>query len=269
MVKDLMKPSNALYARTCAVIIFLLLCTFARSQELKTRDSDAAANPSAEQSPTDSSGSATIEPSTENNAAVPASQQQPKRILGVMPNFRAVSAGAHPPPPTWSQAFKLATQNSFDYSSFIFVGFTSAIADAQGAHKSLGHGLPGYWSYYWHGFVDKTDGNYLVLFALPGLFHEDERYYAMGKGKVAKRAVYAASRILITPDYHGHNTFNASELLGRAIAQGISATYYPNADRTAGALASRWGYALMRDAFTQVFREFWPDIATHVLHRHP
>src|SRR5437879_9503830 len=32
--------------------------------------------------------------------ATPVSKQQPKRILGVMPNYRAVSAGAIPPPPT-------------------------------------------------------------------------------------------------------------------------------------------------------------------------
>ena len=32
--------------------------------------------------------------------ATDASKQQPKRILGVMPNYRAVSAGAIPPPPT-------------------------------------------------------------------------------------------------------------------------------------------------------------------------
>jgi hypothetical protein len=200
---------------------------------------------------------------------IPESQRQPKRILGVMPNYRAVSAGAIPPPPTLKQAFKIATQNSFDYSAFLFTGFTSAIADAQGVHKQLGTGVPGYWAYYWRGFVDKTDGNYLVIFALPTIFHQDERYYALGKGSIGKRALYAASRILITPDYHGHNSFNASELLGRAMAQGISTTYYPSADRTAGQLATKWGYALMRDALTNTFREFWPDIATHVLHRHP
>ena len=45
--------------------------------------------------------------------------------------------------------------------------------------------------------------------------------------------------------------------------------YYPSQDRTAGALAAKYGYAMGRDALTNVFREFWPDIATHVLHRHP
>jgi hypothetical protein len=37
----------------------------------------------------------------------------------------------------------------------------------------------------------------------------------------------------------------------------------------AGALGSKYGYAIGRDALTNVFREFWPDIAKHVLHRKP
>ena len=131
-----------------------------------------------------------------------------------MPNYRAVSAGTIPPPPTLKQAFKIATQNSFDYSAFLFTGFTSAIADAQGTHKQLGTGVPGYWAYYWRGFVDKTDGNYLVIFALPTIFHQDERYYAMGKGSIGKRALYAASRILITPDYHGPQQLQCFGIIG-------------------------------------------------------
>ena len=71
-------------------------------------------------------------------------------------------------------------------------------------------------NYYWRGYVDKTDGNYLVIFALPTILHEDTRYFAMGDGGFVKRGTYAASRIFITPNYHGHNTFNASEIFGRA-----------------------------------------------------
>jgi hypothetical protein len=206
---------------------------------------------------------------TPENKEVPVSKQQPKRILGIMPNYRAVSAGAIPPPPTPKEAFKIATQNSFDYSSFVFVSLTSLIAEGQDAHPALGKGIPGFWAYSWRGFVDKVDGNYWVIFALPTVFHEDERYYAKGHGSIWKRAVYSSSRVLITPDYDGHNTFNASELLGRGIAQGISISYYPSADRSASSLATKYAYAIIRDAATNTFREFWPDIATHVLRRHP
>ncbi|MBZ5590605.1 MAG: hypothetical protein LAP39_00100 [Acidobacteriia bacterium] len=251
---------------------FLATCAFAQPGAIVADQQSSPEDRSPQNDPPGvpaASDAKPLDPAAPNAQAVPPSQQQPKRILGVMPNYRAVSAGEIPPPPTMREAFKIATQNSFDYSSFIFVAFTSGIADAQGAHKQLGVGLPGYWGYYWRGYVDKTDGNYLVIFALPTVFHQDERYYAMGKGNFGKRALYAATRVLITPDYHGHNSFNASELLGRGIAQGISTTYYPSKDRTAGEVATKWTYAIMRDALTNVFREFWPDIATHVLHRHP
>ncbi|MFI5056706.1 MAG: hypothetical protein ACHQLQ_00840 [Candidatus Acidiferrales bacterium] len=227
-------------------------------------------NPQAAQTP--SSGATGDPKQSEAKPASPVpspSNEQPKRILGVMPNFRAVSAGAIPPPPTSKQAFVIATQNTFDYSSFVFVGLTSIMAEGTDAHPQLGKGMPGFGRYYWRGFVDKADGNYLVIFALPTVFHQDERYFAMGHGGFWKRFEYSASRVVITPNYEGHNSFNASELLGRGMAQGISAAYYPSQSRTLGALSAKFGYAILRDAATNAFREFWPDIAVHVLHRHP
>lgn len=194
---------------------------------------------------------------------------QPKRILGIMPNYRAVSAGVKPPPATPRQAFDIATRQSFDYSAFIFVGLTSAIAEGQNSHPALGKGIPGFWAYSWRGWVDKTDGNYWVVWALPTVLHEDERYYALGRGSIAKRTAYAVSRVFVTPDYNGHLTINGAELIGRGVAQGISTTYYPSADRTASELASKYAYSLLRDAATNAFRELWPDIAVHVLHRNP
>jgi len=245
-------------------IVFLLAAGVSFGQ------AGAPSLPAGQNQPGDAPAEEPAGPSSPSSQPVPPKPlgQQPKRILGVMPNYRAVSAGTQPPPPTPKQAFKIATENSFDYSAFIFVGITSLMAWGTDAHPELRSGVAGYGRYYWRGFLDKAGGNYLVVFALPTVFHEDERYYAKGEGGIWKRAIYAASRILITPDYHGHNTFNAAEVFGRGISQGVSASYYPSADRTAGALAVKYGYAMGRDALTNVFREFWPDISTHVLHRH-
>jgi len=101
------------------------------------------------------------------------------------------------------------------------------------------------------------------------VFHEDERYYAKGEGGRWRRTLYAASRVLIIPDYHENNSFNVSEVLGRGITQTVSTAYYPSRDRTARGVAIRYGVALGHDALTNIFREFWPDIAVHVLHRKP
>lgn len=185
-----------------------------------------------------------------------------------MPNYRAVSAGEIPPPPTPREAFGVATRNSFDYSAFVFVGITSLLAEGDNAHKQLGKGVGGYWAYYWRGYLDKTDGNYWVDWIMPTVFHQDERYYAMGEGGMMKRGVYAATRILITPNYHGKNSFNGSEILGRGISQAISLTYYPSQTQTATGFEEKYAYALGRDALTNVFREFWPDIDSHLIHRH-
>jgi hypothetical protein len=192
---------------------------------------------------------------------------QPKRILGVMPNYRAISAGTIPPPPTSREAFGIATENSFDYSAFVFVGITSLLAEGDEAHPQLGKGIPGYWAYYWRGWVDKTDGNYFVDWIMPTMLHQDERYYAMGQGGVVKRSVYAATRVFITPNYHGKNGFNTSEVLGRGITQAISLAYYPSQTQTASGYTSKFAYAIGRDALTNVFRELWPDISQRLFHR--
>ncbi len=80
---------------------------------------------------------------------------------------------------------------------FIFVGVTSLLAEGTDAHPQLGKGIGEFGGYYWRGFVDKTDGNYLLIFALPSIFHQDERYYAMGHGGFWKRATYSATRIFV------------------------------------------------------------------------
>jgi hypothetical protein len=193
---------------------------------------------------------------------------QPKRILGVMPNYRAVSAGVLPPPPTPVEAFKIATENSFDYSAFVFVGITSLLAEGTDAHPQLGKGVPGFWAYSWRGFLDKTDGNYWVDAIMPTVFHQDERYYAMGEGSKLKRVVYSATRVFITPNYHGENSFNTSEILGRGISQAISLTYYPSQTQSMSGFSQKYAWAVGRDALTNVFREFWPDVSAHFSHHH-
>ncbi len=218
------------------------------------------------------SSSSTAQPrkqTASDKSQVAPNELQPKRILGFMPNYRAVSAGEIPPPPSAKESFKLATENSFDYSAIVFSELTSLLAEGTDTHPDLGKGIPGFWGYSWRGFVDKTDGNYMVIFALPTLLHEDVRYYAMGHGGFKRRAFHAAASVLVAKNYDGENTFSSAEVFGRAIAEGASLFYYPDSDDTMGDLFERYGYSIGRDAITATFREFWPDIATHVLHRHP
>ena len=188
--------------------------------------------------------------------------------MGFMPNLRAVSVGEHVEPPTLKEKFKLATRNSFDYSGFVSIGFETVLSYAQRSYPQLGSGAEAFGQYYWRAFADRTIGNYLTNAIIPSLTSEDTRYYTMGKGRWYKRLLYAYSRVFITPDNNGNSTINLSELLGKGAAAGIGNLYYPGGARW-GRTGERWAIQVgALDAGYDVFREFWPDISTHLLHRH-
>jgi hypothetical protein len=196
--------------------------------------------------------------------------QQPQRIMGWIPNYRAVSVGAKPPPPTFKEKFLIGTQNTFDYSAFIFNAVDTEIPYVTKSYPEFGNGWVGYGVYYWHGFVDKGIGNYMTDTIVPTLTRQDSRYYAMGTGHWYVRALYAYTRVLITPNDAGKNTFNYSEIVGKGAAAGLGDLYYPARYRDWTKTGQRWLVQVaIRDGGFNVFREFWPDVAKHVLHLSP
>ncbi|MEO7028685.1 MAG: hypothetical protein ABI147_04715 [Acidobacteriaceae bacterium] len=204
-----------------------------------------------------------------NGDAVPLERQQPQRILGFMPNFRSVSAGSKPRAPGWRYNFKVATRQSFDYSSFLFLGITSLSAEGLDSHPVLGKGVEGFYGYTWRGLIDKTDGTYLQAWLLPSLLHEDTRFYPLGHGhSVPVRALYVISRQTVTRTYGGSQTPNIGGLGGKALTQVISRYYYPPGASTFGVLATKFAYSAMRDIAFSSVREFYPDIAAHYIHKH-
>lgn len=197
-----------------------------------------------------------------------ASLQQTKRILGIIPNFRAVNANTHLPAQSPKDKFTTALQDSFDYSSFIFVGIQSSVSMATKSTPQFHQGAAGYARYYWHTFADTADENLWVEGILPSALHEDNRYYTLGHGNIFKRAGYAFTRTLVTRSDTGHETFNASEIIGAGAAAGISSAYYPSADRTWTKVGQRWLTSTIIDGGTFVFKEFWPDVNGKLFHTH-
>jgi hypothetical protein len=204
-----------------------------------------------------------------NGHPIPLDRQQPHRILGFMPNFRTVAAGAAVHPPGWKYNFSVATHQSFDYSSFIFLGITSLSAEGLNSHPALGHGADGFYAYTWRGFLDKTDGTYLSAWLLPSLLHEDTRYYPLGSGHtIFKRSLYLISREAVAKTYTGRDTPNLAGLGGKVLTQYISTFYYPGSSEPFGVLADKFGYSVMRDVAFSSIREFYPDIAAHYIRKH-
>ena len=203
-------------------------------------------------------------------AAAPAAQannKQTKRILYILPNFRAVSTDQKLPPQSVKQKFETAAQDSFDYSSFIFVGMQAGVQQASNSTPQFRQGAAGYGRYYWHTFADTVDENLWVEFILPATLHQDSRYYTLGHGSFPKRLAYSFSRIVITRADSGRETFNASEVIGAGAAAGISNTYYPSEERTFVKAYQRWITNVSIDGATFVFKEFWPDLNSRFFHQ--
>jgi hypothetical protein len=221
----------------------------------------------------DDPGSQAASTSAQSAAPQPATSggnvqgKQTKRILGIVPNFRSVSANAKLPPQTVKDKFIGTLEDSFDYSSFIFVGALAGVAMAENSYPEFHQGAAGYGRYYWHSLADQTDENFLVEFILPTALHQDPRYYTLGQGGFVKRVSYSFSRILITRTDNGNPTFNASEIVGAGAASGISSLYYPSNDRNWTKVGQRWLTNVSLDGATFIFKEFWPDINNKIFHQ--
>jgi hypothetical protein len=192
--------------------------------------------------------------------------QQTKRILGIVPNFRAVSADEKLPPETVKEKFVDATEDSFDYSSIFFPAVIALYNMHERTTPQFREGAAGYARYFWHSAVDQTSENYFVEFIFPTVTHEDSRYYTLGHGGFFKRTGYALSRAVVTRSNSGAPVFNISEVFGAGASAGVSNLYYPSASRSVGNTMSQWAEDVGIDAGTFWFREFWPDINRHVFH---
>jgi hypothetical protein len=193
--------------------------------------------------------------------------KQTKRILFLVPNFRAVSADQHLPPQSVKEKFKTAALDSFDYSAFIFVAGQAGIAQANKSYPEFGQGAAGYGRYYWHTLADEINENTWVEFIVPSLLRQDTRYYTLGRGNFGKRLAYAFSRVAITRSDSGKETFNASEFLGAAAFSGTANLYYPSQERTFTKTYQRYIENLAIDSCVMAFKEVWPDINNAIFHQ--
>ncbi len=192
--------------------------------------------------------------------------QQTKRILGVIPNFRAVSTSRQLPTQSVKEKFLTTTEDSFDYSSVAIPAALAGYGLARNATPEFGTGGVGYGRYLWHSAIDQTSENYLVEFVVPVLTHEDTRFYTLESGSLLKRTGYALSRAVITRSDSGSKVINLGEIVGSGAAAGLSNAYYPAQERSLANTGTQWGLDIGIDAAAFVAKEFWPDINRHLFH---
>ena len=261
-----MWESKTILKRTHAIFLYLLLisalCAGQSSSQAQT--SDPNANRPAQSAPASGQPAPADQTQSQNQNAKDPSQQSGTsndRLFFTLPNFLTLENAGQVPPLTSGQKFKVVARGSFDYVQFPWYGFLAGISQAEGSEAGFGQGAAGYGKRYGAYWADGTIENFMVGAILPSVFRQDPRYFQSGQGGFWKRTDYAVSRIFVTLTDSGHQQFNVSEILGSAIAAGISTySYHPRSDRKLGNAASVWGSQVGYDTITLVVKEFWPDI---------
>jgi hypothetical protein len=189
------------------------------------------------------------------------------RIFEVLPNYGTVENANALPPLNTGQKFRIATASAFDWGSFAFNGALSAIAQARNDPKEWGQGWDAYGKRFGANFADNNIGTYMTVAVFPSLFHEDPRYYQMGKGGFWRRSYHAVNRLFVTRTDSGETHFNYSESIGNAAAAALSNIYHVPSDRTASRNATTFGFLILYDGLSNGLKEFWPDIRRKVFRK--
>lgn len=108
--------------------------------------------------------------------------------------------------------------------------------------------------------ADTESRRFIQTFALSTILHQDPRYFPSHKRGLIGRSWYAATRVVITRNDNGCDTFNTSEFLGTLFTSALQNSYYPRHDRTFGDTMNRFTGALSSDALGNLLKEFTPDM---------
>jgi hypothetical protein len=194
-------------------------------------------------------------------------EQETKRILGIIPNYRTSPSLSNYESLTVREKFKIATEDSFDRGTIVLGGLFGGYGQLTNSNQSFGQGAAGFGRYFGTAYGDLVIGDYMTEAVFPTLLHQDPRYFRKGTGSRGSRLGYAAGQIFWTHSDSGRTQFNYSEILGNSAAVAISTAYYAD-NRTAHDAVSKLGMQLGVDMAANVLKEFWPEIQRKFRRKH-
>ncbi|HWB83991.1 MAG TPA: hypothetical protein VG675_07615 [Bryobacteraceae bacterium] len=186
-------------------------------------------------------------------------EQLPRRIFGIIPNYRSNASLKDSKPLSAGQKFKLAARESFDPGTFLLSGAIAGIGQASNSMPSYGQGMAGYGRRYGASYGNLVIGNTMAVAVYPSLFRQDPRYFRRGTGSAWSRLGYAMGQVFVTHGDNRKTQFNYSEILGNSTAVAISNAYIPD-DRSASDAAVNLSIQLGLDMAGNILKEFAPDL---------
>jgi hypothetical protein len=199
-------------------------------------------------------------------------EQKTQRMLGILPMFNtsyhddAVSLKA-------SEKMKLAFRTAIDPATFGITAVVAGFGELNGSdnNKGFGWGPEGYFKRWGAAYLDSFNGMMIGNGILPSIFHQDPRYFRLGRGSTTHRLLYAMSTTVICKhDNSKRWEPNYSNVGGNLIAGYVSNLYYPDTDRSGWEQTLASGFVVTAEGmFGGILQEFWPDISRKLFKKDP
>lgn len=203
--------------------------------------------------------------------APPSTLQQMTAMIKKQVNS-AINANPYPSLENWhplttQQKFQVFLKGTYSPRTFETTG-VDAIADTvRNNNPQYERGFMGLGEHYGVELGTSETGVFFEQFLVPSILKQDPRYFRNPGLPFLQRAMYSVSRVFITRSDNGHETFNASRIVGGAAAQSLADLYVPGQEQGLRPIANRVTFDVVRDAAFNLVHEFWPDVRRKFLHR--
>lgn len=182
------------------------------------------------------------------------------RLFGVLANYTTVETQDQFGTLPEKIKFKLSLKTMTDPVTVSFIGGIALLGQARNSDPTYGQGFQGYEKRFGTFYADTGIGTLMTTSVFPTLLRQDPRYFQLGHGSKWQRTMHAVSSIFVARADNGELQFNYSEVVGNAVAAGISNAYHPQNQRTLGNTLNVWGTDMGLNTLCNVAKEFWPDI---------
>jgi hypothetical protein len=151
-------------------------------------------------------------------------------------------------------------------TSFAKSAFMAGINHWQNTPEEWGQGMEGYGKRLGHKLATRGFEN-SIGFLVAAPLHQDPRYFRSGETGFLRRSGHAMKSTFVTRTDSGGQTFAVWRFAGNYGAQFISNHWRPERQTGTGDTLIRGTISVGYDMGSNWFKEFWPDIRKHVLHR--
>jgi hypothetical protein len=172
-------------------------------------------------------------------------------------------------PPTQAEKFRTFVDEARSPLTFGAAGVNARVL-RQTVAGSLSSGRQASLTELYKGaLIQKESSAFFGKYLYPALLKQDPRYHRSSSQSFWGRAMYAASRTVITRNDSGKTTLNTSYFLGVLTSAAIANAYRPYWTRSTSGTFKTFGSTIGSDAGINILHEFAPGIRQIVKRRAP